>query len=126
MSPVNQFNPYGYNQYMPQIEYPNFNMQQPVRISNVNGRAGAEAFKLGPDSSIFLLDSKDPVIWMVTTDSAATKTITRIKAIIEPEEQSSEQSAQSQPKVDDGMIEKLDNIVKRLTKLEERFDAWEK
>ena len=123
---MNQFNPYGYNPYMPQIEYPNFNMQQPVRISNVNGRAGAEAFKLGPDSSIFLLDSKDPVIWMVTTDSAATKTITRIKAIIEPEEQSSEQSVQSQPKVDDGMIEKLDNIVKRLTKLEERFDAWEK
>lgn len=121
---MNQFNPYGYNPYMPQIEYPNFNMQQPVRISNVNGRAGAEAFKLGPDSSIFLLDSKDPVIWMVTTDSAATKTITRIKAIIEPEEP--EQPTQSQPQIDDSVVERLDTITKRLEKLEERFDAWEK
>ena len=116
---MNQFNPYGYNPYTPQLEFP----QPQVRISNVNGRAGAEAFKLGPDSSIFLLDSKDPVIWMVTTDSAATKTITRIKAIIEPEEQV-EQTAQTPH--EDKVIEKLDSITKRLTELEERFDAWEK
>lgn len=111
---------------MPRLDYtPQLKQSPPqVKILNVNGRAGAEAFNLAPDSSIFLLDSKDPVIWLVTTDSAATKTITRIKAVIE------EEPAQQQTVAPNGELqqvnEKLEDVISRLGNLEKRFDEWEK
>lgn len=111
---------------MPRLDYtPQLKQSPPqVKIFNVNGRAGAEAFNLAPDSSIFLLDSKDPVIWLVTTDSAATKTITRIKAVIE------EEPAQQQTATPSGELqqvnEKLEDVISRLGNLEKRFDEWEK
>ena len=120
---MNEFNPYP---YMPRLDYTQPLKQSPpqVKIFNVNGRAGAEAFNLAPDSSIFLLDSKDPVIWLVTTDSAATKTITRIKAVIE------EEPAQQQTVALNGELqqvnEKLEDVILRLGNLEKRFDEWEK
>jgi len=119
---VNEFNPYGMS-YAPQPLY----QQQPpqVKIFNVNGRTGAEAFKLGPDSSIFLLDSKDPVIWMVTTDSAATKTITRIKAVIEDEPSPVDQAKEFAEDRLKGVNEKLDSVIGRLDDLERRFNSWE-
>ena len=123
---MNEFNPYITNPYMPRLDYtPQLKQSPPqVKIFNVNGRAGAEAFNLAPDSSIFLLDSKDPVIWLVTTDSAATKTITRIKAVIE------EEPAQQQTVAPNGELEqvneKLEDVISRLGNLEKRFDEWEK
>ena len=123
---MNEFNPYVSNPYMPRLDYaPQLKQSPPqVKIFNVNGRAGAEAFNLAPDSSIFLLDSKDPVIWLVTTDSAATKTITRIKAVIE------EEPAQQQTVAPNGELqqvnEKLEDVISRLGNLEKRFDEWEK
>lgn len=124
---MNEFNPYVSNPYnMPRLDYtPQLKQSPPqVKIFNVNGRAGAEAFNLAPDSSIFLLDSKDPVIWLVTTDSAATKTITRIKAVIE------EEPAQQQTVAPSGELqqvnEKLEDVISRLGNLEKRFDEWEK
>ena len=111
---------------MPRLDYtPQLKQSPPqVKIFNVNGRAGAEAFNLAPDSSIFLLDSKDPIIWLVTTDSAATKTITRIKAVIE------EEPVQQQTVAPNGELkqvtEKLEDVISRLGNLEKRFDEWEK
>lgn len=123
---MNEFNPYVTNPCMPRLDYtPQLKQSPPqVKIFNVNGRAGAEAFNLAPDSSIFLLDSKDPVIWLVTTDSAATKTITRIKAVIE------EEPDQQQTVAPNGELkqvnEKLEDVISRLDNLEKRFEEWEK
>lgn len=112
--------------YAPQPLYQQQVQQPPqVKIFNVNGRTGAEAFKLGPDSSIFLLDSKDPVIWMVTTDSAATKTITRIKAVIEDEPSPVDQAKEFAEDRLKGVNEKLDSVIGRLDDLERRFNSWE-
>ena len=45
-----------------------FNRQQVVRV---NGRKGAEAYQLPPNSSIMLLDNTAPVVWLKTTDGAS-------------------------------------------------------
>lgn len=57
-------NTYGYN---------NMLMQQ--RIPTVNGREGAEAYRLGPDSNVILLDQSGKLIWIVATDSAGYRSI---------------------------------------------------
>lgn len=45
-------------------------------VVKVNGRSGAEAFQMGPNSRYLLVDDKDPIIWFVQTDGAGYKNIT--------------------------------------------------
>lgn len=60
---------------MPNPNY--YNYRQPTYdIIKVNGRNGAEAFQMGPNSKILLLDETAPLIWFVQTDGAGYKTIT--------------------------------------------------
>ena len=42
----------------------------------VNGRGGAEAYYLPPNSDDLLLDMNDAIVWFVQTDGAGYKTIT--------------------------------------------------
>ena len=49
---------------------------QPQRVQNVNGIEGAKAYPLAGDSSVLLLDSNNPIVWLVQTDSAGYKTCT--------------------------------------------------
>ena len=42
----------------------------------VNGRNGADAFRMAADSSVLLLDENDPIVWLKTTDGAGYPTIT--------------------------------------------------
>lgn len=55
-------------------------MQQPVaqrcEITRVNGRNGAEAYQLPPNSSNLLLDETAPIVWLVQTDGAGYKSLT--------------------------------------------------
>lgn len=46
-----------------------FQNQQKVSIPQVNGRSGAEAYILPPDSSILLMDTTAPRVWLKKTDS---------------------------------------------------------
>ena len=39
-------------------------------IIQVNGRAGAENFRMGPNSNYLLLDNSAPIIWLVKTDGS--------------------------------------------------------
>lgn len=41
----------------------------------INGRSGAEMFRIGPESNAILLDASGGMIWIVSTDSAGAKTI---------------------------------------------------
>lgn len=45
-------------------------------IVKVNGRGGAEAFQMAPNSSVLLLDETGPIVWLAMTDGAGYKTIT--------------------------------------------------
>lgn len=46
-----------------------------TKVIEVTGRAGADAYQLGPDSSILLLDNTAPIVWLVKTDGAGYKTL---------------------------------------------------
>lgn len=46
-----------------------------VKITRVNGRNGAEAFRLAPNSSILLMDENDPIVWLKQTDGAGYATV---------------------------------------------------
>lgn len=77
---------YGNNPYMPNIMQPYANnnqfgaaMQQQARqqeIVRVNGKNGAEAYFLSPNSSALLLDESAPIVWLKTTDGAGYPTLT--------------------------------------------------
>jgi len=45
-------------------------------VTKVTGRAGAEAYQLAPDSSILLLDTTNPIVWLAQTDGAGYKSLT--------------------------------------------------
>lgn len=54
-----------YNPYMVKSE-----------VVKVNGRNGAEAYQMAPNSSALLLDETAPLVWLVQTDGAGYKTCT--------------------------------------------------
>lgn len=45
------------------------------QIVRVNGRNGADAYRLAPNSSVLLLDENDPLVWLKTTDGAGYATV---------------------------------------------------
>lgn len=109
------YNPYQY----PNFQMPNFTMsQQPpapqMEIVKVNGENGAQAFQMAPNSSAILLDTTNPIVWVVMTDGAGYKTVTPFD--ITPHK--------SDPvaKVSD-LDTKFDELNSRLTRLEERMNS---
>ena len=61
----NIYNPYLYNSTAPQKQ----------EVIRVNGRNGAEAYQMAPNSSILLLDETAPIVWLKTTDGASYPTL---------------------------------------------------
>ena len=56
--------------------YPMPYQQQPqMQVVKVNGQNGANAFQIGPNSSVILLDESGSLVWLVTTDGAGYKTV---------------------------------------------------
>lgn len=99
-----------WNPYNPQNPYQAQSPYQPPQrgeIIKVNGRGGAEAFQLMPNSSILLLDANDPIVWLKTTDGAGYPTL--IPYTITPYQQPPE-------------ITNADLLV-RIEKLEEMLNA---
>ena len=68
---MNLYNPYPNfnNPYMPQ-SYGVQNAPTKTEVVRVNGRNGAETYQLPPNSSILLLDTSSPIVWLKTTDGA--------------------------------------------------------
>ena len=62
----------------------NYNRQSPrYEIVKVNGQAGAQAFQMAPNSSIFLADATNPnLIWLAQTDGAGYLTATPLDVSI--------------------------------------------
>lgn len=91
---------YGYNNFM-------YTQPQRTEVVRVNGRAGAESYALGPNSSALLLDESGTLVWLATTDGAGYKTVA-------PYDISPHQTA---PAPDFSSLED------RIKKLEERVNA---
>lgn len=63
------------NGWMPQMDYWNNRRLPQYDIIRVNGENGANAFQMGPNSKILLLDENAPIVWLVQTDGAGYKTV---------------------------------------------------
>ena len=53
-------------------QYPYGLRQEVIRV---NGRNGAEAYQMPPNSSVLLLDESSPIVWLKVTDGASYPTI---------------------------------------------------
>lgn len=76
------FDPYQRLRQMEQGNLPH------CEIVRVNGRNGAEAYRMAPNSSCLLLDETAPLVWLCQSDGAGYHTVTpyRIEAYTpEPE-----------------------------------------
>lgn len=73
---MNNFqNPYG--GYNNPYSYPyNINRMPTYEVIKVNGKPGVDAFQMGPNSSILLLDETANIVWLAQTDGAGYKTAT--------------------------------------------------
>lgn len=70
MYQANPFNPYQVNPaYASQIAN-NMHTVNPNQIIKVNGRGGAEAYQMPPNSQVLLLDETQPILWLKQTDGA--------------------------------------------------------
>ena len=78
-----------------------------LEVIRVNGKNGAEAFQMPPNSSIILLDESAPLIWLKMTDGAGYPTLTPYR--IEP------LKAELAPDVS--------SLETRIKRLEERLDV---
>lgn len=106
----NYFNPYSYqpNYFSPYNQPPQAAPQR-CEVVRVNGRNGAEAYQMAPNSQILLLDESAPVVWLKTTDGAGYPTVTPYS--ISP--------MQTQTEKDAG---RLDAIEKRISDIEVKLN----
>ena len=73
MQPYNNYNRMNYSQFNNGMNMKNLPHYEVIRV---NGRAGAEAFQMGENSSVLLLDETANIIWFAQTDGAGYKTLT--------------------------------------------------
>lgn len=99
----NNMNPYS---YMPQVQMPAPHME----VIRVNGENGVDAFQMGPNSSVLLLDETAPIVWLAQTDGAGYKTKTPYDI--------SPHAPEPSPEIK-SMDERLASIDKRLQAIEE-------
>lgn len=72
-----------FNQYQNIPQMPQYNQFPQMRqygvqrqeVTRVNGKGGADAYQLMPNSSALLLDETAPIVWLVTTDGAGYKSV---------------------------------------------------
>ena len=66
----------GMNQSNMQFFGNNTNFLPRYEVIQVNGENGVNAFQMGPNSSVLLLDTSAPIVWLVQTDGAGYKSKT--------------------------------------------------
>lgn len=99
--------PYGANFNAPAQFYSQPQVKpQPCDIIRVNGKNGAEALQMAPNSKMLVLDETQPVVWLCQTDGAGYKTV--IPYNISP--------LQPEPQVN------LQTLEERITALEGKFN----
>lgn len=107
------FQPNAYQNLLQQYAY-----QQPGQIKSeiirVNGKNGADALNLAPNSSIFLADNTNQNrIWLCMTDGAGYKTVRAIKGTFEDIEDNTSSLEERIKKLEDAVNEINSRNVKR-------------
>lgn len=102
---------YPYNDQISQMLLQGIQPNNPIgrqEVVKVTGRPGAEAYNMGPNSSVLLLDTSAPIVWLVQTDGAGYKSLQPYD--IKPHEE-------TQPE------DKFKSLEDRITKLEDIINA---
>jgi len=83
--------------------YPYYFPQQRYEIVRVNGRPGAEAFQMAPNSQTLLLDETAPIVWLKTTDGAGYPSLTayEITPAQTPEQKDDERFSELSRRIDE-------------------------
>lgn len=103
-NPYNPYNPYN-NSYMP-------NRLPTYEVIKVNGKPGVDAFQMGPNSSILLLDETANIVWLAQTDGAGYKTATPFDIV----------PHQEAPQVDINAIDsRIQSIEAELKEMRDRY-----
>ena len=103
MYQANPFNPYQLNPaYANQITQ-NLHAMNQNQIIKVNGRGGAEAYQMMPNSQALLLDETQPLLWLKQTDGAGYPSLTAYD--IKPHEEAP--------------VPDMKNLEERISKIEE-------
>lgn len=74
----NQY-PFGNYPYTPMNGVTDMYGSQSTNVIKVNGREGANEFKMRPNCSALLLDQSQPIVWFKQTDGAGYPTVTGYK-----------------------------------------------
>ena len=105
----------------PPWSYPTrFAPKQPVLTGNhvpeVDGINGANAFPLGQNSAVLLLDKKDPYVYLKTTDDAGYPNVDRYRVTPEPIEEISQEEVS-------GLRAEIAQLQKTIAELKEAQNA---
>ena len=84
-----------------------------MEIQKVSGEESARSFPMGPNSSVILLDTLNPIIWVVVTDSSGYKTVSPFT--ITP-------YIPEQPVTAADLKDQIGMILNRLEKIEEKVN----
>ena len=76
MYQANPFNPYQINPAYANQVTQNLHAMNQNQIIKVNGRGGAEAYQMMPNSQALLLDETQPLLWLKQTDGAGYPSLT--------------------------------------------------
>lgn len=69
-----------YNQYFTP------NMLPPQQVIQVNGKGSVEALRMAPNSSVLVMDTTAPIVWLCTTDGIGSLTTTPYDITLHVEE----------------------------------------
>ena len=62
------------------------NMLQAQQVIQVNGKASVEALRMAPNSSVLVMDTTAPMVWLCTTDGIGSLTATPYEITLHIEE----------------------------------------
>ena len=113
------YNPYpSYNPYFQQMQAMQTSAPVPTlpqqQIIQVNGKASVDTISLAPNSSILVMDTSAPIVWMCVSDGVGKVTATPYDIVVHQEE----------PPVDVKSIEqRISAIENKMTEMEDKYNA---
>lgn len=101
--------------------YPNYINDN--RYAFVNGIEGAKAYQIMPGSSIMLMDSDSPTVFMKNSDASGRSTLRYFKLTEVKEEDLKLENSQNQ---NDTLKDTIDNLIKKVDSLSAKVDKINK
>lgn len=105
-----------YNTYPAYYPQPRPNALPQQQVIQVNGKASVDTIQLAPNSSILLMDTTAPMVWLCVSDGVGRATATPYD-ICEHKDPAPAQAPD--------MTSRFDALEARIAKMEERMHAYE-